>query len=106
MEFYKTIFDGTLVLNTFKDPNASKNPDEDNFIMHALLTGDNGTTLMASDTLSYMEYEPGTSFSMSLSGDNKDELTTYFNKVSEGGMITDKFGIQWIVNTTKSKPLE
>lgn len=114
MEFYKTIFGGTLELNTFKDSHASSDPSEDNLIMHAALHGNNNISFMASDTPHHMEYKPGTTFSMSLTGDNKDELTQYFNKLSEGGtitqpltlapwgdtfgMITDKFDIQWMVS--------
>jgi len=120
MEFYKTVFGGTLELHTFKESNASANPSEDALIMHAILTSDNGFTFMASDTPGSMEYKPGTNFSMSLNGDNKQEITTYFNKLSDGGVITqplaeapwgdifgmliDKFGIQWMVNITKSNP--
>ena len=53
---------------------------------------------------------------MSLSGDNEEELRGYWQKLSEGaaielpletapwgdtfGMLTDKFGIQWMVNIT------
>jgi len=56
---------------------------------------------------------------MSLSGDNDDELSGYFEKLAEGGavvmplenapwgdkfgMLTDKFGIQWMVNVTAQK---
>jgi PhnB protein len=118
MEFYKSVFGGTLVLNTFKEFNASSDPSEDNLIMHALLTSNDGITFMASDTPNHKKYEPGTNFSMSLSGDNKEGLTAYFNKLSEGGtitqplveapwgdtfgMVTDKFGVQWMVNVTKA----
>lgn len=117
MEFYKTVFGGTLELDTFKESGASVDPSEDNLIMHAMLTTTNGNVFMASDTPNHMEYKPGTNFSISLSGDDKAELSSYFNKLSDGGtitqplveapwgdtfgMITDKFGTQWMVNVTK-----
>jgi PhnB protein len=119
MEFYHTIFGGKLDMNTFKEFNASTDPKEDDLIMHAMLEGDNGITIMASDTPDRMEYKPGNNFSMSLSGDNEEELSGYFNKLAEGGTITmplgdapwgdkfgmlnDKFGIAWLVNITVKK---
>jgi PhnB protein len=119
MEFYKSVFGGTLELNTFKDSSMSSDPSEDNLIMHALLTGDNDIVFMASDTPAHVEYKPGTNFSMSLSGDDKTKLTEYFDRLSSDGtitqplveapwgdtfgMVTDKFGVQWMVNVTTKK---
>jgi PhnB protein len=116
MEFYQTVFGGKLVMNTFQEFHASQNPSEDNKIMHAMLEAENGITFMASDTPSGMEYRPGTNMSMSLSGDNEAELRSYWQKLAAGGtvtmpleqapwgdtfgMLTDQFGIQWMVNIT------
>ncbi len=74
---------------------------------------------MASDTPDRMEYTAGTNFSMSLSGDNEAELTGYYEKLSVGGnvtmpleqapwgdmfgMLTDQFGVSWLVNITGQK---
>lgn len=114
MEFYRTVFGGQLDMNTFKEFGASADPAEDNLIMHSMLEADNGITFMAADTPSRMEYRPGTTMSMSLSGDDDAELSGYFEKLSEGGtvreplvtapwgdrfgMLTDRFGIDWMVN--------
>ncbi len=119
MEFYKSIFGGDLRLSTYKEYNASSDPSEDNKIMHAELNTGNGIAFMAADTPNRMEYRPGTNFTMSLSGDDDMELRTYFNKLSEGGqvsqplekapwgdafgMCTDKFGVNWFVNITAPK---
>jgi PhnB protein len=119
MEFYKTVFGGKLTMNTFKEYNASQDPNEDNKIMHAELAAENGIVFMASDTPNQMEFRPGTNYSMSLSGDNDSELTAYFKKLSAGGMVTmpleqapwgdkfgmctDKFGVAWMVNITSPK---
>ena len=114
MEFYKTVFGGKLTMNTFKEFQASQDPSEDNKIMHAMLEAENGITFMAADTPNGMEFRPGASMSMSLSGNNEAELRSYFEKLSSGGMITmplekapwgdtfgmltDQFGISWMVN--------
>jgi PhnB protein len=119
MEFYKTVFGGKLVMNTFKEFNASADPSEDNKIMHSMLEADNGITFMAADTPSSMEYRPGKNISISLSGDNEEELRSYWEKLSAGGtihqplekapwgdtfgMLTDKFGIEWMVNIAGQK---
>ncbi|MDQ2887694.1 MAG: VOC family protein [Chloroflexota bacterium] len=119
MEFYKTVFGGKLAMSTFKDFNASQDPSDDNKIMHAVLEADNGITFMASDISSRMDYQAGTNYSMSLSGDNEAELTGYFEKLTAGGtitmplekapwgdtfgMLTDRFGVPWLVNITAQK---
>ena len=114
MEFYKTVFGGKLTMATFKDYHASQAPSEDNKIMHAELEAENGITFMAADTPNRMEYQPGTNYNMSLSGDNEAELKGYFEKLSAGGIVAmplekapwgdtfgmciDKFGVSWMVN--------
>ena len=119
MEFYQTVFGGKLTMNTFAEFNASQDPAEADKIMHAELAADNGIRFMAADTPSGMEYRPGATISMSLSGDNEAELSNYFQKLASGGMVTmplekapwgdtfgmltDKFGINWMVNITVQK---
>lgn len=114
MDFYREIFGGKLVFNTFKESGMSDDPIEGNKIMHAMLEADNGITFMASDTPAGTEHRPGHNISLSLSGDNDEELAGYFTKLAEGGTITlpletapwgdkfgmvnDKFGIGWMVN--------
>jgi PhnB protein len=119
MEFYKTVFGGALEFHTFEEYHSAQDPSENNLIMHSVLTADNGIQFFAADTPASMEYKPGANISMSVSGDNKDELEGYFKKLSEGGsvfmplekaawgdwfgMVTDKFGINWMVNITGPK---
>jgi PhnB protein len=116
MEFYKDVFGGTLTMNTFGEY-GDKDAPEANLIMHGLLETDNGFTLMGADTPPGMEHKPGTNMSVSLSGDDGDELRGYWDKLSEGGMVTvplekqmwgdefgmcvDRFGIGWMVNISQ-----
>jgi PhnB protein len=118
MEFYQSVFGGDLTVSTFKELNASSDPSEDNLVMHSMLEAPNGMVLMGSDTPSRMEYRPGTNFSVSLSGDNEQELSDYFRRLSEGGtvtmplekavwgdsfgMVVDRFGVTWLVNISGS----
>ena len=69
MEFYRSVFGGELAMNTFGEFHASRDPSEQDKIMHAMLTAPNNFVLMASDTPNSMEYKPGTNYSISLRGE-------------------------------------
>jgi PhnB protein len=114
IEFYKSVFGGKLEMNTYKEGGMPHDPADADKIMHAMLVTDNGMTLMASDSPPGMPHNPGNNIQISLSGENGDELRNYWNKLSSGaeiampleqapwgdtfGMLTDKFGIGWMVN--------
>ncbi len=113
MEFYKGVFDGTLSLSTFGDFGSPDSSEADK-IMHGLLETDNGFSLMGADTAPGMEHNPGDNITVSLSGDDVDELRGYWKKLSDGGtvsvplekqmwgdefgMCVDQFGVPWMVN--------
>lgn len=119
MEFYKSVLGGTLTVSTYKEGGMNHNPAEDNKIMHAMLITDDGITLMGADSPEGWEFVVGTNVSMSLSGENTEVLTGYFDKLSEGGnvreplkqapwgdtfgMLIDKYGIRWMVNINQKK---
>ena len=119
MEFYKSVFGGKLTMSTFKDAGMPHDPAEANNVMHSMLEADNGITFMASDTPSSMPYSEGMRITMALSGDNTAELTGYFEKLAAGGrvnmplapapwgdsfgMLTDRFGVDWMVNIAGKK---
>ena len=112
-EFYKEVFGGELAMNTFGEFGASESSDADK-IMHASLETPSGFTLMGSDTPAELEFKPGTTMSVSLSGDDGDDLRGYYEKLAEAGTVTmplekqmwgdefgmviDQFGVSWMVN--------
>ncbi|MCW2576340.1 MAG: Glyoxalase/bleomycin resistance protein/dioxygenase [Modestobacter sp.] len=116
LEFYRGVFGGDLTLNTFGEAGAAEGADADK-VMHGQLETPAGYTLMASDTPAGMDRTVGTNVSLSLSGDDADELRGYFAKLSEGGAVTmplekqmwgdefgmcvDPFGIAWMVNISQ-----
>jgi PhnB protein len=118
MEFYHSVFGGELTMSTFAEFHASEDPAEQDKIMHSSLATEGGLMLMASDTPNQMEYSPGTSHSISLSGEDEPELRGYWEKLSDGGTVTmplerapwgdtfgmcaDKFGVSWLVNIAGS----
>lgn len=114
MEFYRSIFGGELTLSTFADFQASDDAAEQEKIMHARLAADNGLVLMGSDTPNSMELPEASPHSLSLSGEDADELRRYWEGLSDGGtvitplerapwgdlfgMCVDRFGVNWMVN--------
>ncbi len=115
LEFYKGAFGGELTLSTFGEAGAEVEDNEKELLMHGMLVADNGITVMASDTPKHMGERPTVSYiSISLSGDDEAELSGYWDKLAEGGnisqplvkapwgdtfgMLTDKFGVNWMVN--------
>ncbi|MFD9409861.1 VOC family protein [Streptomyces sp. NPDC059989] len=95
MEFYQGIFGGTLRTSTYGEFGAKEAGD-------------------AADNPPGQPYEPGNNISVSVSGEDADELRGYWEKLSAGGtvavplekqmwgdvfgMCTDRFGMTWLVN--------
>jgi PhnB protein len=118
MEFYQSVFGGELTTSTFAEYQASEDPAEQDKLMHAQLVTDS-FTLMAADTPNSMDYTPGNTYSVSLSGDDDEKLSGYYDKLSDGGQVTmpldyapwgdkfgmciDKFGVSWLVNVAGAK---
>jgi PhnB protein len=116
LEFYRGVFGGELTLNTFGEAGGAEGPDADK-IMHGQLETPAGYTVMASDTPAGMDRTVGTNISISLSGDDADDLRGYFAKLSDGGTVTvplekqmwgdefgmciDPYGINWMVNISQ-----
>jgi PhnB protein len=114
MEFYQSVFGGELTTSTFGEFGASEDPAENDKIMHGQLVSPSGLTLMGADTPNRMEYNPGDTISVSLSGEDEAELRGYWEKLSAEGTVTvpferapwgdvfgmcvDKFGVSWLVD--------
>ncbi len=115
MTFYQTVLGGELTVSSFDDFGMPVGEGEGGLVMHSQLSTPSGFLLMASDVPSHMDYTRGVNdYSVSLSGDDETELTGYWQKLTEGGtvmqplekapwgdsfgMLTDKFGIVWLIN--------
>src|SRR5688500_18297510 len=81
MQHYRDVFGGELVVNTFGEYGGEPAAG----VMHALLETPSGFTLMASDTPDGQSVGVGGPITISLSGDDAEELTGYWEKLSEGG---------------------
>lgn len=114
MQFYQSVFGGELISTTFGEFQATDDPAEQDKIMHSMLSTDGGLVLMASDTPDQMAYTPGSTISISVSGEDEAELRGYWEKLSAGGtvgmplgpapwgdtfgMCSDKYGVSWLIN--------
>ncbi len=117
MGFYHSVFGGDLTIATFGEYGET-DPAIADKVMHAMLRSPGGLTLMASDMAPGMEHQPGTNISVSLSGDDADELRGYWEKLATGGtvvmplekqlwgdeygMLVDPFGIQWMIDIVQT----
>lgn len=115
MEFYRDIFGGELRTFTYGESGTASDPSENDRIMHADLTSD-GIHFMASDVPSAMGLQRGSMVKMSLNGGPEEDaaLRRAFERLADGGsvtiplaaapwgdafgMLTDRFGIEWMVN--------
>ncbi len=123
MEFYKKCLGGELQMMTYADaPGACSAPDFPKeakyWIIHARLSTGSGV-LMASDTRPGMPVQQGNNFFISIDCENQKEAEKFFNALGEKGnidlplqetffairfgMLTDQFGIKWMVNLGKTK---
>lgn len=113
MEFYKSVFGGTLETQTY-DEVPGEMPGKEQMkgkIVHSSLRGGE-ITLMASDT---HDKTIGTGkIELSLSGEDEAKLRKMFDGLRTGGTVrsplekqfwgetfgalTDKFGVDWMVN--------
>lgn len=120
-DFYKSIFGGEFGhISTFGEmpPQEGMPPlsaKEKDLVMHVSLPISKETVLMGSDTGGQWasKFVQGNNFSLSISTNSKDEAERIFNQLSAGGnvtlpleksfwaqyfgMLTDKFGINWMV---------
>ncbi|WP_137843022.1 VOC family protein [Microbacterium sp. 2FI] len=114
MTFYQSVFGGELTIDTFAGfEGMVQDPAEQDLVMHAQLTSPEGFVLMGADTPSGMPYSAPAGISVSVSGDDEASLQGFWDKLSDGGtvvmpfdtppwggrfgMLTDRFGIDWMI---------
>lgn len=125
MTHYKNIFGGEFTaLQRYRDiPGSEKMNEADREKMvHIALKISDDTTLMASDSVTKMENGVlfGNNYHICLQAGNEKEADNLFMALSEDGkiempmnktfwgayfgMCVDKFGVQWMINYSISKP--
>ncbi|WP_380165088.1 VOC family protein [Jannaschia sp. R86511] len=112
---YQRIFGGTLTRSTYAEFGMAQDPADADKTMHSQLVTDHGWVLMASDTPTPMDHRPsGHALSLSGGPEDAEELRRCWAALVDGGQVqeplavapwgdefgtlTDRFGIQWMVN--------
>lgn len=113
MTFYQSVFGGELSLGTFGENGANQDSADADRIMHGQLDTPHGLVLMGADIPTSVPGTPSNG-SISLSGDDSEALTRFFQALTEGGTVTeplarapwgdsfgmlvDRYGVDWLVN--------
>ena len=116
MTFYAKCLGAELFSMPFSEAIPDVPADAKHRIMHARLTK-GSETLMASDTMPGMPFQQGNNFSISVNCGSVQEIDALFAAFGEGakitmplqetfwavrfGMLTDRFGINWMFNLEK-----
>jgi PhnB protein len=117
MEFYHEVLGGNLDVQTLNEQGVSKPAGPGDSIMHSRLAA-HGALIIASDGHPDYPAKVGEHMGIALGGTDKERLTRIFHDLAEGGKIkmpltaqpagadvgwlTDKFGINWMVNIDKA----
>lgn len=115
MRFYQSVLGGELTVQTFGEAGVAQSDQDKERTLHAYLSAE-GIVLYASDGRPDLGVNFGDNVHLSLQGSDANALTTYFNGLSAGGkvdmplqkqfwgdtfgMLTDRYGVHWMVNIT------
>ena len=121
MAFYHSVIGGELMMQSFGEAGVNRSEEAKDRIIHASLQ--NGDVhIMGSDS----EEDPekaavfGNNVHLSITGTDDEKLREYFVRLSEDGMVnmplarqfwgdifgmlTDRFGIHWMINISSPAP--
>ncbi|UUU44209.1 VOC family protein [Streptomyces sp. NBC_00162] len=115
LAFYQSVFGGDVVVVTYKDAGNVQEPSEADQVMWGQVAADSGFRVMAYDVPASLPWDRGeNAFFVSLRGETAEEITAYWEKLSEGativqalepaqwaplyGMLKDRFGVTWVVD--------
>ncbi len=107
-----SVFGGDLVVISYMDAGNIPDPAETNQVMWGQIVAESGFRVMAYDVPSQISWRPGeTPFFVSVRGDAADEITRYWEKLTESAtiaqslepsgwsplhsMLKDRFGVTW-----------
>ena len=119
VKFYCDTFNGEVLFSTrYSDSPVDVTEDSKNKIMHMVFKI-RGTEVMASDSHSGNDVQFGNNIQLSVAFDKNTDPTEAFNKLAQGGkvtmplqqtfwaikfgMLTDKYGVNWMFNQAAEK---
>jgi PhnB protein len=119
LNFYKDCFGGEITgLQTYGDTQMPSSPEQKNQVIHATFKS-GSIYFMASDSMPGQPNNAGNNITLNIDFENTSEQAKVFEKLSAGGrvqmplqdtfwgarygMLTDKFGINWMMNCELKK---
>ena len=115
LEFYQSVFGGELSIATYSDIHAVEEPGQAEHVAFGRVDAPNGFSIMAYDVQPSKGYDPGENpFYITLQGTAGDEIEPLWDALSDSarsiliplapapfaplyGMLTDRYGVTWIV---------
>lgn len=112
---YQSVFGGEVVIATHAQAYPVHPPEEADLVAFGQVESANGFRIMAYDVPAARPHDPGIApIFVSVRGDDADEITRYWQALSEGatilqplahsgwtplfGMLTDRFGVTWVLD--------
>jgi PhnB protein len=115
LAFYQSVFGGEIAIATYADIHAVEQPDQADHVAFGRIGAPNGFTIMAYDVQPSKAFDPGTNpFYITLQGTDGDEIQSLWDALAASartiltplgpapfaplyGMLTDRYGVTWIV---------
>jgi PhnB protein len=115
LAYYQSVVGGELSIATYAEINAVEDPEQADHIAFGRVDAPNGFSIMAYDVQPSKAYDAGENpFYITLHGDRGQEIQGLWNRLADSaiailsplapapfsalyGMLTDRFGITWIV---------
>ena len=115
LEYYRSVFGGDLSIATYADIHAVEEPGQADHVAFGRIDGPNGFRLMAYDVQPSKGFDPGENpFYITLQGTASEEIQPLWDALAGSattvliplapapfaplyGMLTDRFGVTWIV---------
>ena len=122
LEFYRSVFGGEISIATYTDIHSVEDPAQADHVAFGRVDAPSGFTIMAYDVQPSKDYDPGeNAFYITLHGTEVDEIQPLWNGLAADartvlvplapapfaplyGMLTDRFGITWIVGADTAAP--
>lgn len=115
LEFYRSAFDGEITVATYTDIHAVEDPTRADQVAWGQVTAPNGFRVMAYDVQPSKGFDAGeNAFYIALRGTDAEEIQRMWEGLADGatvatplapapfaplyGMLTDRFGVTWIVD--------
>ncbi len=125
LEFYQSVFGGQLMIMTYADAHRAERPEDADLVVWGQVAAESGFRIMAFDVSPSAETAVASEgevapFFESLRGTDADQVKAVWDKLSEGaeikeeigpaqwsplyGMLTDKFGVTWVIDLAVDYP--